>query len=248
MRLWTRLWVAHHLLPLVKNRMQVDCNEDRRDFQKDLLTWWQLPGNARSFPWRAHKNRTTYRTLIAELMLRRTQADQVARVYEAFLLRYPELPEALAAPDDELREVLYPLGLAWRIENIVALFQSLRERKCTDVPESLAELMALPGVGDYVANAVRCFALGDSSATLIDVNVTRVLGRIFGLPVNAEARRRKPMRELAMATVDRERPAEYHYAILDFAALVCTALRPRCAVCPFGLAGRCNIAFSVSEK
>jgi len=230
--------------------MNPQSESDLQAFRHELLAWWALPGNSRPYPWRESDNRTPYRALIAEIMLRRTRADQVASTYRSFLLRYPTLRDALAAPEVDIRSALYPLGLVWRIDNVIELFRALRvsASEASDIPADYTELLQLPGVGDYVASAIMCFAGGDSTATLIDVNVTRVLGRIFGLPVHPEARRQKPMRDLAVRAVDRARTDAYHYAILDFAALVCVAGKPRCSDCPMGRARCCNYYLNVYDQ
>lgn len=209
------------------------------EYRQVLLEWWR-DGGARTFAWRDPANRTPYRSVMAELMLRRTRADQVDRVYRAFIDRYPTLTDALDADPEEVRKILYPLGLAWRTQDILNLLAAVRDAELTDFPVDAPSLEQLPGIGDYVSNAVACFAGGSADATLIDTNVVRVLGRIFGLDTSGEARRRQPMRTLAARAVDRENVADYHYAILDFAACVCIAQRPRCTDCPVGQSGRCD--------
>jgi A/G-specific adenine glycosylase len=109
------------------------------------------------------------------------------------------------------------------------------------VPGTKDELMSLPGVGDYVASAVACFSKGEPTP-IIDTNVVRVIGRIFGLRLEGEARRRKEMRDAAAICLDRRQPRLYNYALLDFAALVCIASAPRCTECPFGQRGLCEYA------
>ena len=160
-------------------------------------------------------------------------------MYLRFLERYPTLAEAADADPDAIRKLLYPLGLAWRADSIVEFLRAAREKFGDDLPAEATALQELPGVGDYVGAAVQCFA-GDGSATLVDVNVVRVLGRLFGLDYAGEARRRKPMRELAARAVEAEHPTTYHYAILDFAAKVCVAGQPRCSRCPFAAQKSCH--------
>jgi len=212
------------------------------DYRRILLQWWHL--NARSYLWREPSNRTPYRTAVAELMLRRTRADQVAPVYERFLAAYPDLRSAAMANSEEVRRLLYPLGLAWRIDDILAFLHQAHCRFGDDLPDDPDILRTLPGVGDYVGAAVGCFA-GNRAVPLIDVNVVRVLGRLFGLNYAGEARRRRPMRDLAMLAMDTERPADYHYALLDFAAKVCVAGRPRCEICPFRTSEVCDYHLTV---
>jgi len=205
------------------------------DYQQILLQWSNT--NARDYPWR--HNRTPYRTAVAELMLRRTKADQVVPVFEAFLIAWPTLKSAALANPEEVQRVLYPLGLAWRARNMLDFFRDANDRFGGELPLDVEVLRTLPGVGDYVGAAIVCFA-DRQSEPLIDTNVVRVLGRIFGLRTDGEARRRADMRLLAQRSVYKPEPAAYHYGLLDFAARVCVARTPHCEKCPFAQGFRCT--------
>jgi A/G-specific adenine glycosylase len=204
-------------------------------FRTMLREWW--PDNARSFPWR--QQQSAYAIALAEIMLRRTRADQVAPVYQKFLSAFPTLGEAAAADPEAVREYLYPLGLAWRADTMVEFLHKAHERFANELPTDAAVLRELPGIGEYVSAAVACF-VGRVATPLIDTNVVRVLGRIFGMDIHGEARRRRSMRDLAHKAVDQDDPVAYHYAILDFAAQVCTARKPHCSSCPFSKGARCE--------
>jgi len=196
-------------------------------FRKLLADWYRE--NARSYPWR--ERRTPYRIAISELMLRRTRADQVVPVFEEFVRRYPSIRAAADAEPCRIRELLRPLGLQWRAETAVAFVQEAHARYGDDLPANAEAIRQLPGAGEYVSGAVATFA-GNEVRPLIDANVVRVLGRVFGVSIKGDARRHKAMRQLADAALDREDPITYHYALLDFAALVCRPRRPRCSECP----------------
>lgn len=197
------------------------------------LVKWHEQGNSRDFPWR--EGADAYQLLMSEMMLRRTQARQVAPVYRRFLNRWPTLSDFLKAREDELREVLEPLGLKWRASNFIQLQTALKAQG--SMPENMEGLVALPGVGDYVANAVLCFS-GYSSGALIDTNTVRVIARFFGLETHDGTRRLKWFKDLAnnLLPIPSRRQA-YHYALLDLAATVCTPVSPCCEKCP--LHSRC---------
>lgn len=209
-----------------------NVEEQARYFRQQILEWGK--SHRREFPWR--QTTDPYAILIAEMMLRRTQARQVAPVYQAFLSRFPT-PQALAAaPPQEVEALLRPLGLAWRVPAFQGMARQLVERYDGRVPCDRQALLSLPGVGDYVADAVRCLAFGHPVA-LVDSNTVRVAGRYFGFPVNAESRRRKAVRQAVARLVDPSAPRESNLALLDFAALVCRARQPRHDRCP--VADRC---------
>ena len=203
----------------------------------EILLRWRDSGNARVFPWRSTLD--PYILLMTELMLRRTQAPQVTKVQSRFLGKWPDLNSFLSAKDSELLIALAPLGLKWRAHNFAQLRDELR--KLQQIPLGYAGLTKLPGVGDYVASAVLCFS-GAEARPLIDVNTVRVLCRYNGLPINDHTRRESSFRRLAFETMPQDRIdcADYHYALLDLAALVCIAGTPKCAQCP--LNGSCHFA------
>jgi A/G-specific adenine glycosylase len=199
-------------------------------FQTGLLSWWE--NNARDFSWR--RDRSAYRTAIAELMLRRTRASQVEPVYSAYMAKYPTVEDAAEAAPEAMADILYPLGLAWRAKDIHNFVKEAHEQYGEELPMDVELLSTLPGVGNYVSAAIACFA-GNKPVPIIDVNVTRVLGRFFRIRYDAEARRRKEMIDLAAQCVLHDSPASYHYALLDFAAKVCTARKQSCTQCPLNV-------------
>jgi len=198
-----------------------------------LLAWFR--GSAREFPWR--QSRSPYRVLISEMMLRRTQARQVPDVYERFIQKYPD-PVALdQASESEVSTMLYSLGLKWRAANFKALAHDLVEHHQGNIPEDRKALLALPGVGPYVADAVRCFAFGHT-VTLADTNTVRVAARYFGFEYTPESRRRQAVVKAISHLITDQAPASSNYALLDFAALVCQARSPRHENCP--LVSKCG--------
>jgi A/G-specific adenine glycosylase len=183
---------------------------------------------------------------MSEMMLRRTRAEQVVPIYKAATKRYPTAPALAAADPDELRALLQPLGLSWRAENIVTMAREVQEQYGGQVPSHREELMNLTGVGPYVASAVACFS-SNKPVAIIDTNVVRVIGRVFGLRLDGEARRRKEMIEAVHTCLDRHQARLYNYSLLDFAAAICTAHDPRCGDCPFGRRNFCEYARALKQ-
>jgi A/G-specific adenine glycosylase len=183
----------------------------------------------RSFPWRTTTN--PFHIMMAELMLRRTQARQVVHVYKTFIEHYPDPYTLAMASADEVALSLFSLGLSWRVPAFQQVARILVEQHNGIVPPSYDTLLTLPGIGDYVASAVCCFAFGQP-VIIVDTNTVRVAGRLFGLPTHAESRRRKPVRTLLQSLLDEQQPQAYNYALLDLAALICTSTKPKCTTCP----------------
>ena len=169
--------------------------------------------------------------MMAELMLRRTQAKQVVGIYNTFVAKYPDAAALAVATEEEVTRLLFSLGLAWRVPAFQQIARLLVEEYDGLVPSSYDALIALPGVGDYVASAVCCFAFGQA-ISIVDTNTVRIVGRLFGVPTHAESRRRKPICVLLEGLPDRKNPRAYNYAMLDLAALLCVPFNPQCARCP----------------
>ncbi|NKE71338.1 DNA-binding protein [Nitrospiraceae bacterium HYJII51-Mn-bac16s-1-B09] len=201
---------------------------DGKLFRKNLMEWGQR--YFRPFQWRVTED--PYLILIAEVMLHRTRASQVEPVYKKFIEHYPEILTLARAKKDELSEILYPLGLRWRTNLLSEMTADIVARFGGKVPEEKDDLMGLPGVSDYIASAVRCFAW-NYPEPLVDTNTVRIIGRVFGLEIKDSSRRNPRFRELIASNVDHYEPRKYNYALLDLADRVCFKVKePECNYCP----------------
>ena len=181
--------------------------------------------------------------LIAEILLKKTTAVAVERFIPGFLARYPDPFSITESTVEDLRDFLAPLGLsmqrAVQIKNLAGAL--IRDHKGL-VPSQLAQLLELPGVGPYIASAVRCYAFGEIEAP-VDTNVARIIVRFHGIsPSRHEARRSPEVWELASELVGQETKTvrEINWALLDLGAQTCTARKPKCSRCP--LIGGCRFA------
>ncbi len=197
-----------------------------------LLRWWEK--NRRHFPWRETSD--PYRVLVAELMLRRTRAPQVVPVYTGFISEFPDAKSLALASGERIREILRPFGLEKRAGDMVLLARALRDH-AGRIPEDPDLLRSLPGVGDYVASAVLCFAFGHP-VPVADVNTCRVVCRFFGITTAREARRSGEVRAILQAIAASGHARESNLALMDLAASICRPGVPVCACCP--LEQRCR--------
>lgn len=198
-----------------------------RSLRIQLVRWFDM--NGRIYPWR--ETRDPFRILIAEMMLRRTKADQVRSVYEKLFVEYTDINSFAQADEDKIRKILYPLGLKWRIPAFVRVAKQIQEKYRGVVPQTREELLTLPGVGDYVAGAVLSIAYGKRE-WIVDSNVVRLFRRYFGIETSKEGRRDKDIIQIAKAYVSNKNPRKANIAMLDFTALVCTPQRPKHERCP----------------
>ncbi|MCK4814944.1 hypothetical protein KA005_04165 [bacterium] len=182
---------------------------------REILIDWESE-NYEDFPWRNTGNK--FHALVAELMLQRTRAGQVLDVYKKFVVTYPDLESAFLANKNEIRDILSPLGLNWRIEKIISLIEKLVLLGV--IPENYDELIKLPGVGDYIASAYLSFHIG-KCRPIIDSNAVRLCGRIFNLEIRPETRRNKRFRELVHRITPSKECRIFNYGVLDFSRKIC---------------------------
>lgn len=212
--------------------------QDTRQFRDRIARWFDK--NGRDYPWR--RTGDPFKVLIAEMMLRRTKADQVEEVYNYLFEQYPDVKSMAEAAEEELERILYPLGLKWRTPAFRLVAREIKERYECKVPETRGELISLPGVGDYVAGAV--LSIGYRKAEwIVDSNIVRLFKRYFGVRTSREGRRDKHIVQIAKMYVSEGDSRKANLAVLDFAALVCTPKNPNCEHCPL----RTNCKSSVTN-
>ena len=194
-------------------------------FRDDLLTWFDV--KRRSFVWR-ERELNPWQVLMLEICLHRTRAEQVERVAEK-LIMHGATPSEFLDNIEVLQPELDTLGLRWRVDNLMTAAAPIRDELKGRVPDSRRELIAIPGVGDYIASAVLCFAFGRPSV-LMDTNTRRIARRVRG----ENARDPDWLLRLDLHTLaGRSGPdVEWNQALLDLGALVCRARAPACRECP----------------
>jgi A/G-specific adenine glycosylase len=196
-----------------------------------LVLEWHKDNNRNYLFWRKSKN--PYHILIAEIMLQKTTALQVQSIIEDFLNRFPTPKDLAKASVEEIKELITPLGMEHkRAVRFKKLAKSIVEKFGGEIPDAKEELLSLPGVGQYIANSVLCTAFGKDEP-LVDTNIVRVLERVF----NIKSRKKRPRTdEMIWNFVKRITPPgksrDLNLALLDFGALVCTARKPKCVLCP----------------
>ncbi|GAA3523980.1 A/G-specific adenine glycosylase [Aeromicrobium panaciterrae] len=200
---------------------------DTTELHDSIISWFDA--HRRDLPWRG--DASPWGVMVSEFMLQQTPVSRVLPVYEAWIERWPT-PRALAAASTgEAVRMWGRLGYPRRALRLHAAATAIVADHGGEVPLGYAELLALPGVGDYTAAAVASFAFQQRHAVL-DTNVRRVLARIvsgeqFPAPSVTAAER-----TLAASLLPEHDAHRWAIATMELGALVCTARAPRCDACP----------------
>ena len=215
-------------------------NSKERFFVKNLLLWFG--DNKREFPWRVDNNPNPYYILVAELMLKKTKADNARITFTKFIELFPTPKSVFTASDEDIEMILQPLGLIkQRKKAFVSIFSTIHDTFKGKIPCRKTELQDLPYVGDYTVNAVLCFGF-NKKVPIVDVNVTRICQRFFGLEAYGDPRVDTHIWDFLERILPKKRYKDFNLALLDFGALVCNSKNPKCGECP--LTEKCNYLLS----
>ncbi len=199
------------------------------NFSQTIIGWYREFG--RELPWRDTTD--PYLIWISEIILQQTRVAQGYNYFQRFIRRFPDVSALAAADEEEVMKYWEGLGYYSRARNLHVAARSMNGVFPTTYPE----VRALKGVGDYTAAAICSFAYQMPYA-VVDGNVYRVLSRYYGIDTPIDSTQgRKLFHSLAMEVMDTNAPAEYNQAIMDFGALQCTPISPKCLFCP--LSGSC---------
>lgn len=173
--------------------------------------------------------------LVSEAMLQQTQVATVVPYFLRFMDRFPDVAALASADEGEVLRLWQGLGYYSRARRLHAAAKVIVEQHDGRVPGTVAELMAMPGVGRYSAGAVASIAFG-VRAPILDGNATRVLARLFLVRVPVEEiQTRRRLWALAAAVVPEDRPGDFNQAVMELGATVCLPVNqggPQCLVCP----------------
>lgn len=195
--------------------------------QTAVLVWFVAHG--RDLPWRNTTN--PFHILIAEVLLRRTQARRVVLPYLEFVECYPD-PQALANADTNwLRGSFRPLGLLKRVDWLVQAAKIIVSEYHAEVPQNLDALLKLPGLGPYSARAILCLAFG-YPVPMVDESSGRLLRRVLGLDHKGPSHSDRQLLASAEGLLPDGGSRAFNLGLLDIASCCCRAGLPDCRQCP----------------
>ncbi|MCU1601157.1 MAG: HhH-GPD family protein [Frankiales bacterium] len=196
--------------------------------RQQLVDWYAE--HARDLPWR-RTGTTPYQVLVSEVMLQQTPVARVVPAYLEWVARWPTARALASAPSGEAVRQWGRLGYPRRALRLHAACARVVDRHDGNLPTTVEELLALPGVGDYTARAVAVFALRQRHP-VVDTNVRRVVARLVEGVADAPVTKKDLALVATLLPVLDEDAATLSIAFMELGALVCTARSPLCASCP----------------
>lgn len=201
-----------------------------------LLLWYE--NNRRDLPWRHTQD--PYRIWVSEIMLQQTRVEAVIPYYNRFLEALPAVADLVSCPEEKLLKLWEGLGYYSRARNMQRAAAAIMSEHGGRLPESVAGLRRLPGIGAYTAGAIASIAFGKPEPA-VDGNVLRVYTRAAADPTDIASmafrrevagRLRGAMRNYFSAD-RRHRPGDLNQAFMDLGAGICLPnTAPLCDRCP----------------
>lgn len=202
-------------------------------FRRGVIEFYLKRG--RRWPWRGVKD--PYVVLVTELLLQKTTAAQVVKVFSDFFSRFPTIEALAIASEREVEDAIARLGLRKRARFLKEIAEHVVKEFGGRVPDDRDVLLKLRGIGVYTANAVLCFAYG-RCVPVVDRNAARVLRRYFGIEGDKPAYQDLGLWRFAEKIMPASACREFNYGLIDLGAMVCVATGPRlsrtpkCQECP----------------
>ena len=198
-------------------------------FSDRLLAWFDDYGR-KDLPWQ--HDTTPYHVWLSEIMLQQTQVTTVIDYYKRFISHYDNVQALAAANLDDVLALWTGLGYYARARNLHKAAQIIVEQHQGQLPSTIDELVALPGIGRSTAGAIMALGYQERHA-ILDGNVKRVLARyaaVSGWPGKKDIEQK--LWQLAEQLLPTQHVAPYIQAQMDLGATICTRSKPLCSQCP----------------
>ena len=214
-----------------------------KSLHQPVLTWYRE--NKRDLPWR---DSDPWGVLVSEIMLQQTPVARVLPIYIQWMKHWPTAASLAQATPAEVITAWGRLGYPRRALRLHECAKVITTQHNGVVPSTEIELRKLPGVGEYTSAALIAFAFGGRSLVL-DINIRRLFSRFVDGVETPKAAPTKSERVERKKLIPEKSAAIWAAATMELGALICTAKKPKCGVCP--LADQCkwrNLDFPLSDQ
>ncbi len=172
---------------------------------------------------------TPFQILLATILAAQCTDERVNKVTPGLFRKYPTVAAFASANRENLENEIRSTGFfRMKAKNILGAAKKIVEDFGGRVPETMAELLTLPGVARKTANIVLSAGYGKAEGIAVDTHVRRLAGR---LGLSRESDPEKIEADL-MKTVPREDWLDFNFLLVDHGRKTCRARKPDCPACP----------------
>lgn len=167
-------------------------------------------------------------------MLQQTQVKTVIPYFQRWMLQFPTIKRLANADQQSVLKQWQGLGYYARARNLHRAAQVVQVEYEGIFPQTIAAVVALPGIGRSTAGGILSAAF-NLPHPILDGNVKRVLARLMALMV-PPAKALPELWSLSESLLDQHHPRDFNQALMDLGATVCTPKTPLCGDCPWQFA------------
>lgn len=189
------------------------CPASLRRFRSIIFYYYF--GHRREFSWR--EQTSPYRVFISEVMLQQTQTSRVVPKFDEFILKFPDFDSLAHADFSEILRSWKGLGYNRRARYLQEAAWIVADRFDGNLPDDPALLVTLPGIGPATAASICTFAFNIPLA-FIETNIRTVYIHFFFQGARGVDDRQ--IMELVEKTVDKGRPRDWYYALMDYGVML----------------------------
>ena len=193
-----------------------------------LVAWYQA--NKRPLPWRQDKE--PYHVWISEIMLQQTRIEAVMQYYRRFMEALPTVESLSAVSEEELLKLWEGLGYYSRARNLKKAATMIMTDFNGVFPSSYAQLIKLPGIGEYTAGAIASICFNEQ-VPAVDGNVLRVISRLTASHKNVLLPEVKKETEAMLRAIIPPQAGDFNEGLMELGEMICLPNTiPLCGECP----------------
>ena len=173
-------------------------------------------------------HRNPFELLTATILSAQCTDERVNMVTPALFRRYPAPADLAGARTEELEELIRPTGFFRnKAKSLLGMATGVVERHAGEVPQTMDDLVGLPGVGRKTANVVLGNAFHRNEGVVVDTHVKRLSGRL-GLTTETDPEK---IEQDLIKLVERDEWTDVSHLFIYHGRAVCRAPTPKCELC-----------------
>ena len=175
-------------------------------------------------------HRTPLELLVATILSAQCTDDRVNIVTKDLFKKYRTAADYVRAPQEKFEKEIQSTGFFRnKTKSIRGMAQALVDQHEGEVPQTMEELTALPGVGRKTANVVLGNAFGQNVGVVVDTHVTRVANRLGLTSHKVDAVK---IEKDLMQIVPQDQWTLFSHLLIHHGRRICQARKPKCEICP----------------
>ena len=161
---------------------------------------------------------TPFQILVAVVLSAQCTDERVNKTTPAIFSKYPDAIDFVNMPIETLQELIHPCGF----------YKTKLNNFGCKVPETMEELMSIPGVGRKSANVIMLEAFNKPQGIAVDTHAKRISNRIG---FSSESEPTKIEQDL-LKLISNKYYKDVNHVLVWHGRNICTAAKPKCSICP----------------